>query len=230
MAPTVHDCWDQLIWDHSFKNIHLRPLHLRPVHLRPHSHETFSFKTTFMRPINLKPIHLRPHSFETTFIWDHIYLRPHSFETYSFEAFFIWYHIHFRTHSFETLSFETTFIWDHIYFTPRSGEAVLIYCVSDFYDVPSTSLWEIWSFARWLFTWSFERLRPSVSRGDSRWVVNALALQLPSCPIPVRPFAPALLPTSFWVVTIPSSSQLLKRQPRQKKMSSQNGNFPKPIG
>ena len=30
-------------------------------------------------------------------------------------------------------------------------EAVSIYCVSDFYDVLSTSLWETWSFARWLF-------------------------------------------------------------------------------
>ena len=56
-------------------------------------------------------------------------------------------------------------------------KAVLIYCASHFYDLPFTFLWKTWSFARWLFIWSFARLRPSVSRGDSRWVVNALALQ-----------------------------------------------------
>jgi len=56
------------------------------------------------------------------------------------------------------------------------SEAVLIYCESHFYDLPFTSLRETWSFARWLFIWSFARLRPSVSRGDSCWVVNPPAL------------------------------------------------------
>jgi len=37
-------------------------------------------------------------------------------------------------------SFETTFILDHIHFTPCQSEAVLIYCKTNFYDLPSTSL------------------------------------------------------------------------------------------
>jgi len=45
-----------------------------------------------------------------------------------------------------------------IHFTPRLSEAVLIYCASDFYDLPSTSLRE---------TRSFARLSLSSFRGDS---------------------------------------------------------------
>ena len=111
---------------------------LRPIHLRP-----FIWYHVHFRPRHLRPVHLRPHlheafSFETTYIWDHIHLRPHSFET--------------------------TFVWDHIHFTPRWSEADLIYCESHFYDLPFTYLRETWSFARWLFIWSFARLRPSVSK------------------------------------------------------------------
>jgi len=40
-------------------------------------------------------------------------------------------------------SFETTFILDLIHFTPCHSEAVLIYCESHFYDLPSTSLREL---------------------------------------------------------------------------------------
>ena len=127
------------------------------------------------------------HSFETTFISDHIHLRPHSFETT-----FIWDHIHLRHIHLRPLhlrplhlgphSFETTFVWDYIHLRSHSFYGMLkwscfdLLCVT-FCDLPFTFLQETWSFARWLFIWVFARLRPSVSRGGSRWAVNAPALK-----------------------------------------------------
>ena len=112
-------------------------------HLRPHSFQIYSFETPFFWVLLIwDHIHLRPKSFGITFTWDHIHLRttfiwgPHSFETT-----FIWDHIHLRPHSFAS----------------RQSEAVLSYCESDFYDLPSTSLRETCSFVRWLFIWSFAR-------------------------------------------------------------------------
>jgi len=96
------------------------------IHLRPRSFETTAI---------WDHIHLRPQSFETTFIWDHSHLIPQSFETFSFETTFIWDHIRSSPQLFET-----TFILDHIHFTPCQSEAVLIYCESRFYDLPSTFL------------------------------------------------------------------------------------------
>jgi len=37
----------------------------------------------------------------------------------------------------------TTFILDHTHFTPCHSEPVLLSCESHFYDVPSTSLWDL---------------------------------------------------------------------------------------
>jgi len=112
-------------------------------------------------------IDLRPCSFDTPHgIWDHIHLRPRSSENTLIETICIWDRIHIKF-----------FIWDHIDFTTTLIEttlieAVLIYCESDFYNLPSTSLRETWRFARWLFIWRFATLPPFVSRGDSRWVVK----------------------------------------------------------
>ena len=167
------------IWDHvHLRPVYLRPLHLRPrsfqtFHLGPHSFWTFSFETTFI----WDHIHLRPHSFETTFIWDHSHLRPPSFETTVIWDLFIWDHIHLRPHSFEA-----TFIWDYINLRSQLFYAMLksscfdLLCTT-FYYLPFTFLRETWSFPRWLFIWNFARLRPSVSRGDSHWFVNAPALR-----------------------------------------------------
>ena len=112
--------------------------------------ETCSFETTFIWNFfiwdhsHLRPIHLRSYSFETAFIWDF----------FIWDRTVIWDHIHLRPHSFQI-----TFILRHV-----QSEAVLIYCESHFYDQPFTSLRETWSFARWLFIWSFARLRPPVSK------------------------------------------------------------------
>ena len=102
-------------------------------------------------PLPCNPaLHLRPQSFETTFIWDHIHLRPHAFETT-----FVWNHMRLRPHSSETdhihlrpQSYETTIVLDHIHLRSHSFYAmshwtVLIYCESHFYDLPSTSLWDL---------------------------------------------------------------------------------------
>jgi len=155
----------------SFETIHLRPFiwdHLfETINLRPRSFETTTFETTFhlrlihlrplcLRPVHLRPVHLRPRSFETTFIWDHIHLRPHSFE-----ATFIWDYINLRWHSFYAMLKWSCFD---------------LLCIT-FCDLPFTFLRETWSFPRWLFIWNFARLRPSVSRGDSRWFVKAPALR-----------------------------------------------------
>ena len=112
---------DQVIydWDH----LHRRPCHSPCVLVFTvvQTIETTSFENTLIWDHIRDHIHLRPHSFETTFI-----LRPHSF----------WNHIHF----------ETTFILrphSHIHFTPHWSEAVLIYCESDFCDLPCTSLREL---------------------------------------------------------------------------------------
>jgi len=90
-------------------------------------------------------------AFESAFILDHDHLRPHSFEITAFETAFNLDHDHLRPHSFETTFILDTITWDHIYFTPRQSEAVLIYCESRFYDLPSTSLRETWCIARRLF-------------------------------------------------------------------------------
>jgi len=182
------------IWDH----VHLRPRHLKPRSFETYSFVTTSFETTFIwDSVHLRRVHLRPHSFETfsfettfiwdhihsrPFIWDHIHLRPRSFETT-----FIWDHIHLRPHSFETTSFETTFILGHIHFRLHSFEITFILRyvkVKLFWFTVYHFQWSAfhfsagdWSFPRWLFIWKFARLRPSVSRGDSRWFVNASALR-----------------------------------------------------
>jgi len=44
--------------------------------------------------------------------------------------------IHFRSHAFEITFIWDLFIWDHVYFTPRFGAALLMFCKSQFYDVP----------------------------------------------------------------------------------------------
>jgi len=139
--------------------------------------ETSSFETT---------------TFETTFIWD-LFIWDHFIWDLFIWDFLIWDHIHLRAHSFETTviwdhsylspySFETTFIWDYIHLRSHSFYAMLkwncfgLLCIT-FNDLPFTFLRETWSFPRWLFIWNFARLRPSVSRGDSRWFVNAPALR-----------------------------------------------------
>jgi len=130
--------------------------------------------------IHMRIFLLRPHSFETTFIWDHSHLRPLHLRPYLFETTFIWDHIHLRPHSFETTS-----IWKYIHLRSYSFHAMLkwscfdLLCIT-FYDLPFTSLRETWSFASWLFIWSFARLRPSVCSGDSRWFLNAPALRVGS--------------------------------------------------
>jgi len=144
--------------------------------------ETMTFETTFILDLfiwdhdiwdrdHLRPLSFETCSFETTFIWDffiydHIHLRPRSFEITLIWDFFIWDHIHLRSHWFEITSFLCHVKVQLFWFTVNQ----------DFYDLPSTSLRETWSFVRWPFIWSFARLRPSVSRGDSRWVVKTLAL------------------------------------------------------
>ena len=56
---TVHDYWDQFIWDHSFEttviwyhdiwdHFQMRLIHSRQLHLRPRSFETCSFESTFI--------------------------------------------------------------------------------------------------------------------------------------------------------------------------------------
>jgi len=143
----------QTIESNSFETIHLRPRHLRPVPLRPHSFEsTFIWNHVHLRPQSFETcsfettviwdhIHLRPHSFETAFIWDHIHLRPHSFEVT-----FVWDHIHWDHIHLRPQSFDTTIILgphsflEHIHFTSCHSEAVVIYCESHFYDLPSTFL------------------------------------------------------------------------------------------
>jgi len=163
--------WDHDIWDH--------------IHLRPHSHETFSFETTF----TWDHIHLSPHSFQIISIWDHIHLTPHSFETkliwdhihlrsHSFETTFIWDYIHLRPHLFETIhlrphSLETTFIVDHIHFRSHSFYAMSKWSCFDLLWM--TFLWSTFHF--FAGDLKFCNVTPFRVQGDSRWIVNALALQ-----------------------------------------------------
>jgi len=121
--------------------------------------------------VHLRPVHLRLFSFESTFVSDHVIWEN-----------FIWDHIRFRPQWFETTFIWDHFIWDYIDLRSHSFYAMLkwscfdLLCIT-FYDLPFTFLRETWSFASWLFIWSFVRLHPSVSRGDSRWFVNAPALR-----------------------------------------------------
>ena len=123
------------------------------------------------------------------FIWDYIHLRPHSFETFSFETFsfeifsfetFIWDffirdHIDLRPHSFET-----TFIWDHIHFRSHSFYATYWSCLD---LLRLTFLWFAFHFFSWGLKFckvtlhsTFCKITPFPVQGNSRWVVNALAL------------------------------------------------------
>jgi len=137
-------------------------------------------------PWLLRPIHFRP------FIWDHVHLRPHSFETTFIWDYFIWDHVHLRPHSFETTFIWDHihwdhFIWDHIHLRPHSFEATFILChvkVKLFWFTVYHFLWSAFHFFTGDLKFSnvtihlkFCKVTPSVSRGDSRWFVNAPALR-----------------------------------------------------
>jgi len=128
----------------------------------------------------MRLFHLRPHSFETKFIWNKIHLKQNSFETT-----FVWDNIRLRSHSF--------------YVTLKWSWFDLLWIT--FYDVPSTSLRE---------TRSLAMSRPSVSRGDSRWVANLAQLQINS------PFAKLQISRKVESTSKKSDTQCIKRASLQR--------------
>ena len=115
-------------------------------------------------PWLLSSIHLRP------FIWDHVNLRPRHFRP-----------VHLRPHSHETFSFGTTFSRDHIHLRLHSFYATLKWSCYDFLWI--TFLWSTFhfiagnlKFCKVTLHLKFCKVTLLRVQGDSRWVVNALAL------------------------------------------------------